>query len=92
MARELCGYLSVRLKNLLICPLELSNTQYPTDSLYFSRFFKVACTGLSINTIAKKDNVVSSQDSTVLRTLTYVFTGLFVLFIAMIAVARVIAY
>ena len=35
---------------------------------------------------------MSSQDSTVLRTLTYVFTGLFVLFVAMIAVARAIAY
>lgn len=35
---------------------------------------------------------MSSQDSAVVRTLGYVFTGLFVLFVVMIAVARAIAY
>lgn len=33
-----------------------------------------------------------TQDSTFFRTLTYVFSGLFVLFIVMIAIARAIVY
>jgi hypothetical protein len=35
---------------------------------------------------------VSNQDSSVMRKLGYIFTGLFVLFVAMIVVARTIAY
>jgi len=40
----------------------------------------------------KEDRIVSSQDAAVKRTLTYVFTGLAVLFFIMIVIARAIAY